>query len=86
MEYIKAISLLGVTARQLPMLTGEGTPTGETIGAVGELYIDTLTGDIYKCVSVAENVYKWESVLGDIDAAMDAIIKLQNSLQGGDSV
>lgn len=49
-----------VTAAQIPCITGEGEPTTATEGAVGCFYMDTETGDTYKCVSVVEGVYTWK--------------------------
>lgn len=39
---------------------GEGAPTTATVGAVGCFYMDTLTGDVWKCVSADGGVYGWE--------------------------
>jgi hypothetical protein len=39
--------------------TGSGAPTTATAGAVGSLYMDTDTGDMYKCTAVEAGVYTW---------------------------
>ena len=44
----------------IPCLVGEGEPTTETEGAVGSLYMNQITGDIYKCISSSEG---WAWVL-----------------------
>ena len=46
MENIQSFRLLGVEARQTPCLTGAGAPTAAAV--TGELYLDTITGDLYK--------------------------------------
>lgn len=48
---------LGIAA----MLEGEGAPTAETKGKANQRYTDTLTGDVYVCVSGdKESGYIWE--------------------------
>ena len=60
MNYVEKFNLFGVEARQKPCLTGTGAPKTSTEGAVGELYMDTDTGALYKCVSVGNGGYVWE--------------------------
>lgn len=116
MDYVKSQNILGVEARQLPCFPGKGAPTSKTEGAVGELYLDTDTGNVYKCIAVSGSTYTWEifngggggggtsvtidktlsitgaaadakvvgDQLGNIEAALDHIIQLQNALIGGD--
>lgn len=43
-------------------ITAEGAPDSRTEGAVGCLYMDTTSGEVYKCVAVNEGTYTWESV------------------------
>lgn len=43
-------------------ITGGGAPTTATEGAVGCLYMDTGTGDMYKCTAVENGVYTWVQV------------------------
>lgn len=45
---VKAINAFGVMARQLPCVVGEGEPSPDA-GAVGELYMDALSGRVFKC-------------------------------------
>ena len=59
MNYVKSLNLFGIEARQRPCLTGSGVPTTNTIGTVGELYMDKDTGTMYKCVSDENGVYEW---------------------------
>lgn len=64
MNYVKSLNMFGIEAKEIPCIRGEGTPTTETEGAVGCLYMDTLTGMMYKCVAASNEVgYTWEAVL-----------------------
>lgn len=87
MEFVQSFDILGVKSAQIPCILGNGAPTTATPGAVGCFYMDTLSEgkDLYKCVAVNGNVYTWVSLLGDISAALDSIIAIQNELIGGDS-
>lgn len=67
MNYVESFNLLGVEAKQLPCIKGEGAPTTATEGAVGCLYMDTLTGDTYKCTAASDGVYTWIRVLDEND-------------------
>lgn len=42
-------------------ITSKGAPTTSTEGAVGCLYMDTDTGNMYKCTAVNAGVYYWVS-------------------------
>ena len=85
MKYVEHLKLLGVDAKQIPCITGEGEPSTATEGAIGCLYMNTLNGDIYKCISINGGDYIWENLIGDIESALDHIIAIQNRLIGGDS-
>ena len=93
MNYVKKFNLFGVEARQRPTLTGRGTPVnGEsgTQGTEGELYMDLDTGKVYKCVG-APNIWvsatkEVDDQMGDVSAALDSILEIQNELIGGGSV
>lgn len=61
MNYVKSLNNLGLEMRQLPCFPGKGAPTTATEGAVGDLYMDTDTGDIYKCTAAAGGSYTWEN-------------------------
>lgn len=61
MGFVEKFNFFGTEAKQIPCICGEGMPTTETEGAVGCLYMDTLTGETYKCVAVADSVYTWVS-------------------------
>lgn len=45
-------------------ITGVGKPTDTTKGDVGQLYMDTDTNVLYKCVEVKDDAYVWELVVG----------------------
>lgn len=60
MNYVQYFNLFGVDAKQIPSITGSGAPTTKTEGAVGCLYMNTDTGDLYKCTAVKDGVYTWE--------------------------
>ena len=60
MNYVKSLNLFGVEAKEIPCITDSGVPTNSTVGDVGMFYMDTDTGDVYKCVAVNGNAYTWE--------------------------
>ena len=64
MNYVESFNLFGTEAKQIPCIKGTGAPTDKTEGAAGCFYMDTDTGEIYKCVSVSEGAYAWEPVGG----------------------
>lgn len=59
MNYVDSYDIFGVEIKQIPCITGTGAPSTSTVGAVGMLYMDTDTGDMYKCVATASGVYTW---------------------------
>lgn len=80
MKRVKHMNFYGTKVRQIPCITGENAPTSETKGAVGCLYMDTLSGSIYGCVAVTDGVYTWKPIGGgsaedleEIEALMVAI-------------
>ena len=62
MDFIESFDLFGIEAKQIPSITGEGAPAVTTEGAVGCLYMDTLSGDMYKCIAVNEEEFIWDMV------------------------
>lgn len=66
MDYVDSLHIFGIPAKEIPCIKDAGEPTTATVGAVGMLYMDTDSGNIYKCVAVAEKVYTWEPISGDI--------------------
>ena len=61
---MKSFDFSGLEARQRPCLIGHEAPNESTVGTVGELYMDTGTGKVYKCVGESEGSYTWEVVGG----------------------
>lgn len=47
--------------KHVQCITGEGAPTTTTEGEVGSLYMDTVNGDIYKCIAVNADGCVWVS-------------------------
>ena len=87
MNYVKSLNILDEDVRQLPCILGKGAPTTATEGAVGEFYMDTDTGVAYKCVAATKGIYTWRQEVDEamIEAALDAIIAIQEALIGGNS-
>lgn len=72
MNYVESFNLLGVEAKQIPCIKGNGTPTTETEGAVGCFYMDTTTGILYKCIAASDGNYIWVTCDGEKgDAGVD---------------
>ena len=69
MNYVEHLDLFGVPVKEIPCIKGSGAPTSATVGAVGLLYMDETTGDIYKCVAVADDVYTWERMPSGSDVS-----------------
>lgn len=68
MNYVDSFNLFGVEAKQNPSIKGSGAPTTSTEGAVGCLYMDIGTGDVYKCTSATDGVYTWKYLGGTPEA------------------
>ena len=93
MNYVNSFDLFGVPAKQIPATPGSGAPTTATEGAVGCLYMDTDTGNLYKCTAVADGVYTWveagngggNQTAGLSDTAASLLITiLRNGIYGPD--
>lgn len=52
-------------------LKGNGAPTTETIGEIGQDYIDTTTGTSYQCTSIIDGVYTWVKLIKETDIAQN---------------
>ena len=79
MNYVESLNLFGIEAKEIPCIKGSGAPTESTVGAVGLLYMDTNTGDMYKCTAVGNGVYVWKALVeGDpiVEPAEDDIPKV----------
>ena len=66
MQFVESFDLFGTKVKPIASIRGSGAPTAETEGAVGCLYMDTDTGNIYKCVGVANGVYTWLDLGGAV--------------------
>ena len=66
MDFVKSLSMFHVDAKEIPCVTGNGAPTEKTEGAPGALYMDTLTGELYKCraADLVHEVFTWEAQEG----------------------
>lgn len=78
MNYVKSFDLFGVPARQIPATPGNGAPTTTTEGAVGCLYMDTDTGDLYKCTAVSDGVYTWVEAGNSENVDLTGVVKSIN--------
>lgn len=63
MNYVKSLNVIGVEAKEIPCILDTGAPTTTTEGAVGLLYMDENTGDLYKCTAAQVGVYTWEKLV-----------------------
>ena len=68
MNYVDSFNLFGTEAAQIPCIKGAGAPTTSTQGAVGCFYMDTNTGDVYKCIAAGVDTYTWVSDIIPLDA------------------
>ena len=59
MNYVKHLNFNGTEAKEIPCIRGNGAPSDATEGAIGCLYIDIDTGEIYKCIGVSSGAYVW---------------------------
>ena len=79
MNYVDSLNIFGVEAKEIPCIKGSTAPTKLTVGAVGLFYMETSTGDVYKCVAVNENNYTWE-VIGSSNHGSNDIFDLKSNL------
>ena len=64
MNFVKSLDIFYQEVNQIPCLTGNGAPTPSTEGAIGCLYMDTDTKDLYKCTAAESCVYTWVPLTG----------------------
>ena len=64
MNYVESLKIFGVHAKEIPCVTAEGAPTENTEGRPGVLYMDTVTGILYKCreADFVNEVFTWEKL------------------------
>lgn len=58
----KRLIINGQEMRLAVNQTGKGAPTASTPGSVGVLYMDTDTGDVYKCTGGEDGAWLWEGL------------------------
>ena len=64
MNYVESLKMFGLSAKEIPCVTGEGAPTVKIEGRPGVLYMDTDTGTLYKCrtADFVNEVFGWERI------------------------
>lgn len=67
MNFVESLDLFHVSAKEIPCLTGKGAPTEQTEGVPGVLYMDTDSGELYKCRGGANGAYRWEMQGGSVE-------------------
>ena len=69
MHFVNGFDLFGVKAKQIPCITGNGSPTVSTSGAVGMLYMDTSNeeGELWKCIKVEDSSYTWVKLTPNLE-------------------
>jgi len=60
MNFMPYLNVFGIDSMQVACITGAGEPTASTEGDVGCFYMDTNTGDVYRCTKVENDIYTWE--------------------------
>lgn len=71
MNFVESLAPLHLSAKEIPCLTGRGAPTEKTEGAPGVLYMDTNTGNLYKCRGSIKKRYRWEIQGGSVELTED---------------
>lgn len=68
MNYVDSFNLLGIEVKQIPCIVEEGTPTAYTAGATGMFYMDSSSGELWKCTGIDSNnnYYLWAKLIGNI--------------------
>jgi hypothetical protein len=80
MNYVKSLNLLGIEAKEIPSITGEGIPSPSLVAAVGCLYMDINTGLLYKCTAITDNLSVWKSVCDYTDEAYGDFETIENKV------
>lgn len=62
MNFVESLSFTHMNAKEIPCVTSAGAPAAATQGAPGVLYMDTDTGEIYKCTAAdyENEVFTWK--------------------------
>lgn len=84
MNFVEALNLFGLTAKEIPCITGSGAPTSNTQGAIGSLYLDTATGTIYACIGASGSSYTWIAGSGGEDGVgVQSVTQTTTSTEDG---
>lgn len=78
MNYVESLNLFGTEAKEIPCTKGKGAPTNATKGAVGCLYMDTNTGDIYRCTALSGTSCIWKKFVEEDQIISKAESKFNN--------
>lgn len=80
MNFVEHSNSFGVETKEIPCIKGSGAPTTATEGAAGCFYMDTATGEVYKCTAVQNGVYTWKyfDVSGDIEALKNELSAIKS--------
>ena len=52
----------GATALLKTALNGTTAPTNETVGSIGQIYVDTVANEGYVCTNINSGVYTWKRI------------------------
>lgn len=55
-------------------LKGTGAPTTSTVGVIGQEYINTSNGDVYRCTAIQDGSYTWVQYQDKITGAQGQIV------------
>ena len=64
MNYADNLNFYGHDVKEIPCVTGSGSPQSTMSGAVGLLYMYTDNGNIYKCIAATNETSSWELLVG----------------------
>lgn len=65
MNFVENFNFIGVDAKEIPCIKGNGVPTDSTEAAVGMFYMDESNGDVYKLTHEG-----WKPVGGEADTEL----------------
>ena len=54
-----AIGKLQAQITGKPFLSGTGDPTTTTVGTIGQRYVNTATGAVFRCTTIVDTTYTW---------------------------
>jgi hypothetical protein len=67
-----------------PFLSGSGDPSSATVGTVGQRYVNTSSGNVFRCTAIAGSDYTWvqQGSTDDLVASAVTNAKLANMANG----